>query len=515
MTPKRPTHARPHARPSATAQRRANHRGAQAAPKAAAGSTGPSLRRETHAVRKDRGKTAGAGGIAGAGGVGAGRPGGAGSPTLRGEAATGVRVPTPGGGEILLTRRHFLYGALGVGALAAVGGGVVAASGALQQDDSDELHVLEVPEDAVTTSDELTEVDLSSAVSLVSSFELPYGTLVWANDDNVAACLLPTEQAKPLAQVGLLFLGSGSHAVAVPQAVGQDEGFEIYDARACSTGLVWTEADILDGVWRVYSASFDGETVGDPQLLDEGTSDWETPTIAATSGFAFWQVLPRADGPARAEASLFKRAAFGTNEASVVYESHGRMSTPPYALADSVVITPRTDTSSIHHQLTRIDARTGDVMDALVLPTSMKPLEAGYGNTGFMFSFDAIYNYGDGIANLGTYTPTAAVSPAAADGLGNPAYSDASWFRHSRTPTAAPAWCGRYLMVKSSTTVGIDLEANTYFALETKSGSADYFEYLASTGMGSTVVTYSNIDYQPIDGEAQKYCLVRVWAPVS
>lgn len=70
-------------------------------------------------------------------------------------------------------------------------------------------------------------------------------------------------------------------------------------------------------------------------------------------------------------------------------------------------------------------------------------------------------------------------------------------------------------MVKSSTTVGIDLEANTYFALETKSGSADYFEYLASTGMGSTVVTYSNIDYQPIDGEAQKYCLVRVWAPVS
>ena len=34
----------------------------------------------------------------------------------------------------------------------------------------------------------------------------------------------------------------------------------------------------------------------------------------------------------------------------------------------------------------------------------MKPLEAGYGNTGFMFSFDAGYQYGGGIASIGTYT---------------------------------------------------------------------------------------------------------------
>ena len=393
MVAKRPTHARP----SATAQRRANRRGTPSSQRPA-----PSSRHVAPARRS------------------AGRRESAPAPSLRGSAPSGVRIPKPNGGEILLTRRHFLYGAIGVGALAAVGGGAVAVTSAMKQDDSGELAVLKVPEDAVTPSDALTEVDASSALGLVSSFELPYGTLVWANDDNVAACLLPTEQSKPLTQVGLLFLGSGSHSVVVPQAVGQDEGFEIYDVRACSTGLVWTEADILDNVWRVYSASFDGETVGDPQLLDEGTSDWETPTIAATSGFAFWQVLPRADGPARAEASLFKRAAFGTNEASVVYESHGRMSTPPYALADSVVITPRTDTSSIHHQLTRIDARTGDVMDVLVLPTSMKPLEAGYGNTGFMFSFDAIYNYGDGIANLGTYTPTAAVRLCGRRRLGKP-----------------------------------------------------------------------------------------------
>ena len=488
MAAKRPTHARP----SVTAQRRANRRGTPASQRPA-----PSSRHVAPARRST------------------GRRESAPAPSLRGSVPSGVRIPKPNGGEILLTRRHFLYGAIGVGALAAVGGGTIAVTSAMKQDDSGELAVLKVPEDAVTPSDALTEVDASSALGLVSSFELPYGTLVWANDDNVAACLLPTEQSKPLTQVGLLFLGSGSHSVVVSQAVGQDEGFEIYDVRACSTGLVWTEADILDNVWRVYSASFDGETVGDPQLLDEGTSDWETPTIAATAGFAFWQVLPRADGPRRSEASLLKRAAFGTGESSVVYESHGRMSTPPYALADSVVITPRTDTSSIHHQLTRIDARTGDVMDAMVLPTSMKPLEAGYGNTGFMFTFDAIYNYGDGIANLGTYTPAAQVAAAPADGLGNAAYSAARWFRHTRTPTAAPAWCGRYLMVKSTTTVGIDLEAQTYFAIDVKSGADDYYEYLASTGMGSTVVTYTNVNHQPIAGAAEKYCLVRVWAPIA
>ncbi len=419
------------------------------------------------------------------------------------------------GGAPLLTRRHFIYGAVGVGALAAVGGGAVAVSGVLQQGGSDDLSVLEVPEDAVTTSDALTEVEVDSAVSLVSSFELPYGTLVWANDDSVAACLLPTEQAKPLAQVGLLFLNSGNSTVAVSQAVSQDEGFEIFDARACSTGIVWVEADVLDGIWRVYSASLDGTAVGDPQLLEEGTSDWEMPFLAATAGYAFWQVLPRTDGSKTSENSLLKRSAFGTSEPSVVYESPGRMSTPPYALDDSVVITPRTATSSTHYQLTRIDASTGDVMDALVLPSSMAPLEAGYGNTGFMFTFDAIYDYGDGIANLGTYVPMTQVEASPTDGASNAAYSDAQWFRHTRTPTAAPAWCGNYLMVKSSTTVGVDLDAQTYFAIDLESGADDYGEYLASTGMGSTFVTYTNVDYQPVSGDEQQYCLVRVWKPIE
>lgn len=428
-------------------------------------------------------------------------------PAQRGKAAEN--------GRTLLTRRRFLFGAIGVGALAAVAGSATVVVGKMREGDSPELAVLKVPEASVGSLDGLSEVESSSAMALVGNFELPYGTLVWANDDHMAACLLPTAQSKPLTQIGLLFLGSGECPVVVSQAVGQSEGFEIYDVRACENGLIWTEADILDGVWRVYSASFDGSTVGNPLLLEEGTADWEMPTLAVAGNFAFWQVLPRTDGSAKRENSLFKRAAFGSDDTETLYTSHGRMSTPPYATADSVVITPRTNTSSVHHQLTRIDANTGEVTDAMVLPSSMKPLEAGYGKNGFMFSFDGIYNYGDGIANLGTYTPRTQVSTVAADGVGNTAYSDAAWFRFPRNPSAPPAWCGKWFMVKSTSAVcGIDLEAGTYFAFDVKSGADTYGDYLASTGMGQVVVTYSNIDYQPIDGAAQKYCNVRVWAPL-
>lgn len=442
------------------------------------------------------------------------------SPTSSRNAAAGAHRRRPGEAPSI-TRRRFLLGALGVGVVAiAAGGGAALASRANSSDKTD-IAVLDVAEEATSSLDGLTEVDSSSAMSLVGNFELPYGTLVWSSDDATAACLLSTEQSKPLTQIGVLSLASGECPVVVSQAAGQDEGFEIFDVRACEAGLVWVEADILEGAWRVYSASLSRSdtgtlSAGEPILLEEGDSDWEMPTLAVAGGYAFWQVLPQATGAARSENSLVKRAAFGSRAADVVYTSQGRMSTPPYSLADSIVITPRTRTSSVHHQLTRIDAQTGEVLDAMVLPTSMKPLEAGYGTTGFMFSFDSIYNYGGGIANLGTYAPKTTVQAAAADGSGNAAYSDAEWFRFPRNPTAPPAWCGKWLMVKSTSAVcGIDFSSDSYFSFDVKSGTDSYGDYLASTGTGQVVVTYSNIDYQPLDGDEQKYCNVRVWNPVS
>lgn len=427
----------------------------------------------------------------------------------------GVHVPTPTGGEILLTRRHFLFGALGVTALAAAGGAASVVIKQKQEEANSALTILEVPTTSVTTlSTSDTEGpfalvdDASTRMNVMGRFELPYGSLVWASGDDVAACLVPNDEAKPLATVSLLSLSSGNLSTALDQAVGQDDGFDIYDVRATESGIVWTEADILDGLWRVYTASVSNGTVGEARLVDEGDSQWETPTIAAAGKHAFWQVMPKAEGDYSAEDSLVKRATMGSGDGETVYTSHGRLCTPPYALADSVVITPRADTSGTYYQLTHVDAASGNVLDTMVLPRSMKPLEAGYGDTGFTFSFDAWYTYGEGIANIGTYTPTARVA--------NSDYSNAPWFCFGRAPSAAPAWCGKYFMVKSTRTVcGIDLETNEYFALQPDNGSDDYGEYLASTGSNATVVTYANIDDKPIGGDPKKYCLVRVWAPVG
>lgn len=451
-----------------------------------------------------------------------------------GPAGEGAHVTLPGGREVLLTRRHFLYGAAGLAALAVLGGGGYAASKAASSSGGG-VSTLKVPESAVFTSEDCEQIEDSATVmGLMVTKELPYGSLVWASDDTVAACLMPTDQGRPLSTVGLLSLTSGTVNTVLKQAVGQDEGFEVYDVRACARGMVWAEADILDGLWRVYAAPGDGASIGTPVLLEEGTTDWEMPTLAASGDYAWWQVLPRLDGPKKTEASLLKRAAFGSSQVEEAYSSNGRMCAPPCAVEGGVVITPRADTSGTYYQLTRLDAATAEVTDAVVLPSSMRPLEAGYGPTGFSFAFDAIYNYGDGIKNLGTYVPASPVTvsaPAAPedddgkadasplralDAAGAAAYGDAPWFRFPRTPTAPPAWCGKWFMVKSTRAVcGIDPATKRYFTLDVKNGTDDYGDYLASTGSGSRVVTFSNIDYTPLEGDPQKHCLVRVWSPVE
>lgn len=426
----------------------------------------------------------------------------------------------PDGGQVLLTRRHFLYGAVGVGALAVIGGGIAVGVNATSKASEPTFNTLTVPKSAVTscsaaTPGDFTEIEDSSTVlSLSGTYKLPYGTLVWASDDALAACLVPTEGSKPLTKVVLLSLSTGNQTTAIPQAESQDEGFEIYDVRACATGVVWTEANILDGTWRIYSAALSNGELGRATLAEEGGADWETPTLAASSGYAFWQVLPKKDGAASKEASRLMRARFGSSDTEDVYTSKGRMCTPPYTTGDSVVITPRAAASSSRYQLARIDAQSGSLLDSLVLPSSMKPLEAGYGDTGFMFSFEAIYNFGEGIANLGTYVPASTVQ-ASADTAGNAAYSDASWFRHGVTPTAPPAWCGGWLIAKDSYNVcGFSPESKQYFMLEVKSGAPNFGDYLASTGSVKRMVTYSNIDYTTIEGESQQYCCVRVWEPI-
>ncbi|MEC4185392.1 Tat pathway signal protein [Adlercreutzia sp. R21] len=458
------------------------------------------------------------------------------APTPRAGATEGREITLPGGHEVLLTRRHFLYGAAGIAALALMGTGAAYASG--QSKGADSTDTLSVPQDAVFSSNDLEKIDDASTVmELTASIKLPFGSLVWSCDDAVAACLLPTEVAKPLAQIGLILPDQGDYVTVLEHAVGEDEGFEIYDVRANSAGVIWTEADIMDSIWRVYGATLSGETLGEPQLLDEGDADWEMPTLACAANYGFWQRLPQLDGNARVENSLLKRAAFGTADVEVVYESKGRMACAPTSCGDAVIASPRARTSGTYYQLTRIEGSTGQVTDACVLPSSMRPFECGYGKTGFNFAFDGIYNYGDGIANLGTYMPLASFEHPSLEGdepsdenaeTGGPhlsgtaantsteAYSDQQWFHYARNPLSAPAWCGDWVMVRGQSSVcAVDLTSKRYTSLPLENGASSYGDFIASTNMGSRAITYSNIDHTSLDGKQTKHCLVRVWQPVA
>lgn len=425
--------------------------------------------------------------------------------------AEGSASPQPTGngenGRTLLSRRQLLFGAVGVGAVAAIGIGVATRGGGVFDDGGGDVPVLKVPNSAVTALADFEALEsYEGKVEVVNEVDVPYGTLVWMNDDSVAACLLPTSEGSPLTQAALLDLGSDEPRTVLEQAIGFNENFEIYDMRATSKGLVWTEANVLKGAWRIYSALDSADVPASATLLEEGDSTYETPTIAAVGDRVFWQVLPKDPNPDKLSSKLMA-ATMGKNDAACVYESARRMGTPIYAGQDSVTITPRLDRATAYYQLTNINASTGSVTDQMTLPGSMSPLDAGYGDTGFMFSFPDIYNFGDGISNLGTYVP-----------MSNPNgdYDNAKWFGFARTPTAPPCWCNGTLIMKSTRAVcGVDLQNRTYYAIDVDDGADTYGEYLATTGSHSRFVTYTNIDHSPIEGKATHACRIKVWRTLS
>ena len=439
------------------------------------------------------------------------------TPDIHREAADGVgndaearRARQEANADLLVSRRGFLSGTLRTGAFLGLAGGALGATAAALAasgcSDEGNPTPLTVPTSNITTAEELDEVEkYTSCVKLAASWDMPYGTIVFNSTPDLAVCLVPTDSASPLTHVYILNPLTGDRNRVIRYAVGTEEGFEVYDARGTSRGLIWVEANIFTRAWRVYMGVLEDGSLTNIMMVDQGDGEWEMPSVAVAGDYGFWQVRPRLDGSHTMDDSLLKKAAFGSAMAGVAFTSHGRFATPIYPLQNKIVITPRNDFNNlIHYEMTLMNALTNVVEDTLCLQTGMKPVEAGYGVNGFHFSFDAIYDYGDGISNLGTYTPYEAVTDSR--------YDSKHWFAFVRVPTAPPCWCGNYFIVKSTTAVlGIDLQLNRYFVLDVQIGADSYGEYLATTGTATTFVTYTNIDSQPIVGKPRKTCNIRVW----
>lgn len=443
-------------------------------------------------------------------------------------------------------------GTAGLVAAAAVGGGAFALASGGSEEAAASEDTLTVPEENVFTTEQCEYVeDASSFINLRTRGSLPYGTILTACGDSVAACLIPTETANPLVQVGLFHLGSGNLTTALKTAAGADDGFQILDARAHGGGLVWVESNLLTGKWRVYTTTLDGAAVGEPVLAEERDSAWTLPSITVSDGFAWWQTTPQ-DSADKTLCAALRRVPFGAQAsvAETVLEPAGGFACAPAPAGAGVASALCATRKGKTWQLVYVGDESGQVTDSLTMPSTMKPLDVSYGPNGFGFTFDSIYTVGEGISNLGTYTPAeqipltvAQAESDALDGLWREAeasapsntepelketdyakaraqaedavcelYSATEWFRFPRAPVTPPAFTGNWVFVKSTNVVAaVNLDARKYVTITTESATQGYGEYLASTGTGSRVVTFANVDYTPMNGERIHECTVRVW----
>lgn len=429
----------------------------------------------------------------------------------------GMHIPT-GNSEILLSRRQLLFGAAGLAGIAAVGGAAATIGG--MSEGGSEIDSLAVAESDVFTIDDCAEVPPNDVMTLLGEYKLPYGSLVWAGCDTLAACLKPTEKASPLVTASLLDITNGNEATVLSAADGKKKGFEIYDMRASNEGAIWTEANILSGEWRVYVALISGMELQEHHQVDAGDAGSEMPTLAAIGTNAFWQVVPveppaDAEDPDEGETQVHMVSFNKPTDVKTIFSVKGRCATAlmPANTEQGVVITRRHPEARSYRQMVLI-GQDGTELDTATFPSRMVPMEACYGASGFAFSFDSIYNYGDGIANLGTYTPQA--KPDANQ------YSHRSWFHFTRTPSMPPSWCDGWLMVKStSAVVGIDLQSKRYTIFPTDNNAESYGDCLASIGDNGTVVLFTNIDRtaavqdNETVSEDDRLCLVRVYTTKS
>lgn len=234
----------------------------------------------------------------------------------------------------------------------------------------------------------------------------------------------------------------------------------------------------------------------------------------------------------------------------------------------------RMQQSRSHTRLVALDT-SGTLVDSLVLPAGIRPVNIAYGKSGFTFGIEGSYKNKTGITKLGTYFPLAVSLPqvrvkngelgekganqveqitkaeqAAQDlraartgqaaqtaqaergaqrGAGNASatsekhalaselsyaalYNASTWFHFGRTPTTAPCWCDDMVIVKSTYSVlAIDLRAKNYVMLPVDSGADQWGEWCASSGNHATFVTFTSINDKPIGKEPVRVCRVKVW----
>lgn len=407
----------------------------------------------------------------------------------------------PKKGSTAFSRRAFLrMGSASLACAAAIGAPAIL-TGCSKESANSSLDTLDVSTNDVVTLDAFAEIeDPSQYYEVKDIAQYPKGTMLFSSDDVTAAAFCTGVTSDPLSTCSLVELSSGVITPALERAVNHDLGFSISAVRASKELLVWVESNYLTSEWMVYCAALtNGQLTGQPVRVDEGTWEYDTPEIAVIGSAAYWIVQPAENGPRTSEDSYLRVAAGGSRSSDII-TSHGRFNGGLSVSGQVLTAMPRAESSSgVYYQLTAIAAGSGSVVAAQVLPHSYRPSNAIYMNNAFAFTIPASYDYGGGIANVGTYYPIAGDM----------------WLRLARQSLTPPGLCNGWLFAKSSSrTVFIDMVEQQYFVVNAADGCEDYGDYSVCTGDVPIVYNYATVNKYE-DAEKTAHVLLRSILPIA
>ena len=393
-----------------------------------------------------------------------------------------------------LSRRAFIAGSTSLAAGALVGGALAGCSSSSSTADttttdsslnstadSNDVPVLMVDSSEILSFEDFEQLDATDRYTVAHTYTLPLGSMVWRASEGLAVVMGIGETSSPLSQVKMLDLDTGSLTTIISQAIGVADGYELYDVRASSSTIAWTEYDYATADWRLYAATLNSTAtgIGDAYKLDEGDENWDTPLICVAEDQVYWTRLPYENGLYTSGSSYLRKSDARGSDVTDVYTSQGRLITIPQYSEGVVTFVPRLASSNVYYQMTAMNTSTDEIVLQATLPSGVKVMDAIYMQGAFSFCVEANYDSTSAIATMGTYRNL----------------TSGDYFQMNRTPSCTPAICGGKFIVKlGKSTAVVDIANKQYYTIAAPAYSWSYGDYLASSGVCDSLVVYSTVD---------------------
>ncbi len=387
-----------------------------------------------------------------------------------------------------MTRRGLFRAGAAAGTAAAVIG-VVAGCGRNTQSDSKSPTVVNDKSadyviDPKTNKSKYKSVDSSLKAS--KEYTIATGNVLHAGEGTWLPVTTAGSSATPMVKGSALSIKTGELAEVVSKAYTKnDSNMVIYDVRCSDSVYAWSELDLLTHRWCLYAAAFsDGAISGDATTLWRANKNYDPPLFAVTGERVIWLVMPSTTGTKTAKSSVCYVWTLGDSKARAAIESPGRFATEPAVSDGTVTLTPRVRADKgTYYGITayKVSDSLSKQVDQLVLPSTVKPMNAVRIGDDFAFSIEASYDSGGLLGTMGSYI----------------GHGDGPFVALSREPYAPIAGKdGTYVVKSRASYFVIDTDKRRYSVLSAKNRCVDYGEYPASMGSVDDFVTFSTIKDQ-------------------